>query len=277
LLDDAVETNRFAVNLIAGQVGVSAGAGTVATNTPRVTLASNDPAVALLATIDADTSSISPNMAFAASSLSVLDDWDDLDRCKVNLISGQVGVQGSSGTVTANTQRITVATDDKLISAIATHDSAATSNVMQTGLEARSTEPTAVGTTGEAVRAMGTMLGKQIVMPYAIPGSTWQYASVSGGITDTADDAAKAAAGASIRNYITHCSVINASSSVSTEVVIKDGSTVIWRGWAQANGGGVSEKFDPPLRCAANTAVNVTNITTGAQTYFNLQGFAAAE
>jgi hypothetical protein len=45
------------------------------------------------------------------ASLSILDDWDESDRAKVNPIVGQAGVQGGSGTVSANTQRVVLATD----------------------------------------------------------------------------------------------------------------------------------------------------------------------
>lgn len=51
------------------------------------------------------------NSAAIAASLSVMDDWDETDRAKVNPIAGQVGVQGASGTVTALTQRVVLATD----------------------------------------------------------------------------------------------------------------------------------------------------------------------
>jgi hypothetical protein len=50
------------------------------------------------------------------ASLSVLDDWDESDRAKVNPIVGQAGVQGGAGTVTALTQRIAIATDANAIS-----------------------------------------------------------------------------------------------------------------------------------------------------------------
>ena len=146
---------------------------------------------------------------------------------------------------------------------------------MLQGLESRTTEPTAVGN-GDAVRAMGTSLGKQVNYPYAIPAKQWTYAS-SAAVTDTADDAAKAAAGAGIRNYVTGIQVFNGHDTTATEVVIKDGATVIWRGWAEQAGGGASARFDPPLRGTANTAVNVANITTSSSTYFNLQGFESAE
>jgi hypothetical protein len=47
----------------------------------------------------------------AAASLSVLDDWDESDRAKVNLIVGQAGVAGGSGVVGATVQRVVLATD----------------------------------------------------------------------------------------------------------------------------------------------------------------------
>lgn len=156
------------------------------------------------------------------------------------------------------------------------HDAAVVAGVNQIGLDARSADPTAVAT-GDATRALATLIGKQVTIPYAIPASTWSYASVAGGIVDTLDDVAKAAGAAGVRNYVTRAQIINGHATVSTEVVIKDGATIIWRGWAQAAGGGVTAVFDPPLRGTAATAINVTNITTGSATYFNVQGFTASE
>ena len=72
---------------------ISLGAGAVAAGTPRYTLASDDPAV---------------------TALEIIDDWDEADRCAVNLISGQVGVSGGSGVVGAATVRVTLATDVSL-------------------------------------------------------------------------------------------------------------------------------------------------------------------
>jgi len=46
-----------------------------------------------------------------SASLSVIDDWDDTDRAKVNTIAGQIGVQGGSGGANALTQRMVLATD----------------------------------------------------------------------------------------------------------------------------------------------------------------------
>lgn len=62
-----------------------------------------------------------------------------------------------------------------------------------------------------------------------------------------------------------------------TEVVIKDGSTVIHRGYAAAGGGGYSIDFPTPLRGTAATALNVACITTGSATVVSASGFSAAE
>jgi hypothetical protein len=51
------------------------------------------------------------NLAGAATSLAILDDWDESDRAKVNPIAGQAGVAAGSGTVSALTQRVVLATD----------------------------------------------------------------------------------------------------------------------------------------------------------------------
>ncbi len=221
------------------------GAGAVAAGVQRVTLASDDPAVALLTTIDADTG----NLAGILTAVQTLDNAIAGNEMQVDIVGG--GIAG------------------------ATHDSAAASEGVQAMVEARSSDGTAVAS-GDAVRALATLLGKQVVLPFALPGSTWSYASAAA-VTDTADDEAKAAGGAGVRHYITGVQVFNADDTVGTEVVIKDGSAVLWRGWAEQTGGGCSATFNPPLRGTAATAVNVANITTSAETYFNLQGFSASE
>ena len=50
-----------------------------------------------------------------ADSLAILDDWDESDRAKVNIIAGQVGVSAGAGAVTTNTPRVTLASDDPSI------------------------------------------------------------------------------------------------------------------------------------------------------------------
>lgn len=65
-------------------------------------------AATLLTTIDADTGNI-------ATSVAVMDDWDESDRAKVNIIAGQAGVTAGAGSVAANTPRVTLASDDPAV------------------------------------------------------------------------------------------------------------------------------------------------------------------
>lgn len=106
----------------------------------------------------------------------------------------------------------------------------------------------------------------------------WSYAAASGGIVDTSDVALKAAAGAGRYNYLSSIDLMNSDASVSTEVVIKDGSTVIWRTKLAALAASTApvpfqRHFNPPLVGSANTALNVAAITTSAEVYINAQGF----
>lgn len=138
-----------------------------------------------------------------------------------------------------------------------------------------SANPTAV-TTGRGVDLMATLIGAMVTRPYSIPEADWQYAGVAGGITGTADVVLKAAAAAGIRNYVTSIDVRNAHATVATEVVIKDGATVIWRQLlAAAMPAPVEIIFPTPLRGTAATAMNFACLTTGAQVYVNAQGYAA--
>ncbi len=160
----------------------------------------------------------------------------------------------------------------------AAHDAAIAGNPVRIGGRALTSDITAVAA-GDTCDLITTLLGKLVTIPYANPANTWSYAAASGGITNTTGVTVKAAAGAGIRNYITSVDVENGHATVSTDVRILDGAsgTVLWRGFAQAAGGGVAIEFNPPLRGTANTLVEVANGTTGSATYFNVRGFVAAE
>lgn len=155
------------------------------------------------------------------------------------------------------------------------HDAVPTANPVRVAGRARNFNPTAVSATGDVADIMVDMIGRQVTLPYAIPESTWQYAAASGGITNTTDVAAKAAAAAGVRNYITNISLKNAN-AVATEFVVKDGATVIYRTHLPASMSAPEiVRFPVPLRGTAATAVNVACITTGAQVYCNIQGYIA--
>lgn len=53
-----------------------------------------------------------------ATSLAIMDDWDESDRAKVNTIVGQAGVAAGAGAVAATVQRMTLASDDPAVVAL---------------------------------------------------------------------------------------------------------------------------------------------------------------
>lgn len=77
--------------------GITLGAGAVAATTPRVTHASDDP---------------------VTTAVQIMDDWDESDRAKVNIIVGQAGITAGAGAVAANTPRVTHASDDPVTTAL---------------------------------------------------------------------------------------------------------------------------------------------------------------
>lgn len=154
------------------------------------------------------------------------------------------------------------------------HDGAISGSPIRVGARAVTTNYTAVSS-GDAADLVSTLVGALITKPYSIPENDWTYAAASGGIVNTTDVAIKAAAGAGIRNYLTGMDIRNSHASVATEVVIKDGSTVIWRGQFNANSGMTNVVFETPLKSTANTALNAACITTGASVYVNARGYVA--
>jgi hypothetical protein len=163
-------------------------------------------------------------------------------------------------------------------SGVAAHDAAVSGNPVLNGIEARTSNGTAVAS-GDVTRIQGTIEGKVVTKPHSVLGATWTYAAASGGITNTTAATIKAAAGAGVRNCLTGIQVINGHATVSTEVVVRDGAsgTVVHRGFAQAAGGGYAANFDVPICGTANTLLEAVPITTGSATYVNAQGYTTAE
>lgn len=114
------------------------------------------------------------------------------------------------------------------------------------------------------------------VEPASSPRAGWTYAAASGGITNTTAVTLIAAQGAGKCAYLQSLQVINAHASTGTEVIVKTGSTVLFRQWAGSGGNGFVIDFDRPLASAANTSITVECGTTGTTTYVNAQGFVDA-
>lgn len=102
--DDIAGVHYQRVKLALGADGAAvdavAGAGAVSTAVQRVTLASDDPAVV---------------------ALQIMDDWDETDRAKVNIIVGQAGVAANTGTASASTIRTVSASDDPIAKVVTGH------------------------------------------------------------------------------------------------------------------------------------------------------------
>jgi hypothetical protein len=134
---------------------------------------------------------------------------------------------------------------------------------------------TAVDTTlaaGDAMSHTGTSGMQLLVKPYGLPETDWQFTSL---LTTATATAAKAAGAASVRNYVTAIQYQNTSATAS-EIQIQDGATAVWRGQAPASMAQPAiVAFPTPLRGTAATALNVQLITTGTNTFVNLQGFQA--
>ena len=153
------------------------------------------------------------------------------------------------------------------------HDAVIAGNPVRLAGRALTAAYTAVAT-GDTADMITTVQGVQIVRQWQIPELEWSYAAASGGIVNTSDVVLAAAAGAGLRRYITSMTLSNANAT-ATEVVLKDGSTVIWRGQLPANAPMSEIVFSNPLKTSANAALNVACITTAAAVYVNAQGYTA--
>lgn len=175
-----------------------------------------------------------------------------------------IGVMLSGGNLTGNQN----------VGGAAAHDGAVSGNPVRIAGKAINIVPTAVSTTGDTHDLITTMVGALIQKPYAIPEADFSWAAPSA-IAVTTDNVVKAAGAAGIRNYVTGVQLQN-TGATATEVVIKDGATVIWRGFLPASMPGIADvNFATPLKGSAATALNFACITAGANVYANVQGYQA--
>lgn len=204
----------------------------------------------------------------------------------VNLI-GLNGVAPSvgAGVVGTGTLRVTLPTDGTgalaSVGGQVAASAVASGNPLTIGARARTTQAGQVSDT-QVQWAVCQSDGRLVTKPYQIAELEWQYAAASGGISNTTTAVTiKAAAGASVRNYITAIQIEAEALGAATELAIRDGAagTVIWRIKIGTGGllGGLPITFPTPLKGTANTLLEVVTLTasvTGA-VYFNAQGFTA--
>lgn len=156
------------------------------------------------------------------------------------------------------------------------HSSASTGNPVRIGGRVNTNLDTTL-VQGDACDIFCTSAGQTVVKAYGTAENDWQYAAAAGGITNsTADVAIKTAGAASVRNYITSISIMSEALATATELVIKEGATVIFRTKIPLAGQPLTHiQFPTPLKGAAATQLNVALLTASATgaVYFNAQGY----
>lgn len=222
----------------AGVLGV-AGNGTSGTGVQRVTLANDSTGV--LATV----STVTSLSQFAGNA--------------INLGAGAVGT---------GTLRMVIATDDpvndaavKIDANMVAHDAADAGNPLKVGFKADSSlaDNTLVAA-ADRTDAFADLDGAQITRPWAPLADLAQDRATNTDGTSTAFAGGLAAPGASIRLYITKCTVTNTSATGGT-LDLRDGAagSVLWTipvpAAAASSVSGAVEVFETPLKFTANTAV----------------------
>lgn len=240
------------------------------------------------------------NLAATATSLAIMDDWDESDRAKVNPIVGQAGVAGGSGTVSASTQRMVLATDVALPAGTNTIGKLAANS----GVDIGDVDVTSAVITGGAVAHDGVDSGNPIKIGHkAVSTQSGQTAVASGDRTDsitdldgslitrmtthgdsvsgvasatgTSDTSVVAAQGASTYFYVTGFTIAN-TGSTTTLITFKDGSggSALWYTIAPTTGGSnFSQGGKPIFRTSANTALYFACASASTTVYVSVTGY----
>ena len=163
----------------------------------------------------------------------------------------------------------------------ANEGAAITSQPVPIGLEGRTSSKTSVAS-GQAVRPISTVDGRQVIRLNSIPENEWVYAAASGGITNTNTAVTLVAAqAAGVRNYLTSMQLSSDALGAATEIAIRDGAggTVLWRGKIGTAGiaGVITIQFSDPLKSTAATLLEVVTLSASVfgGVYVNAQGYIA--
>ena len=124
--------------------------------------------------------------------------------------------------------------------------------------------------TGTQVAIETSSDGKLVQLVKTVVLNPWSYAGVTGGIVDTADVVLMAAPGVGKRIVLTSLQVHN-SSATSSEIVLKSGATVIWRGYVP-NVMTMMQNIVMSLRAAENTPLTFAVLVSGTATRISAQG-----
>lgn len=149
-------------------------------------------------------------------------------------------------------------------------DTAATSNPLICGGVARTALPASTIIAGDAIRNTLSVSG-QLITKQNAPADLDFFANVT--VTTSTQTAIRAAQGAGVRQNVTVVTYQNTNATATT-LTIQDGSTTLVTFSVPAS---MTEPrqlvFPTPLRGTANTALNYTAGTTGANVLLNVTGF----
>jgi hypothetical protein len=157
------------------------------------------------------------------------------------------------------------------VGGVTAHDSPTSGSPVLAGGEARTSDGTAVSN-GDAVRFQADTLGKQVVLQGAVNNL---HVSGTTNYTSTSSAAVIAAGGAGVRFAVTSITVTNGSTSVNTKVNILDGTTVMFKASALANGGGWSANAGgrPLFITAANSTIAASCTIASADVDVSIGGY----
>lgn len=152
----------------------------------------------------------------------------------------------------------------------AAHDVAVIGNPVRTGTKAVLTMPTQVSATNDTADMISTLQGSQIVTMDTVSGTARLRANLA--LTLTSDVSLFPAQGANIRSHLCDMQIINTGTAV--DLIIKDGTTEIWRLPLPQNIPVMIAGLRAPLQSTANTTMNVA-LSAAGTVRLNAQGFAA--
>lgn len=264
---EVVDAAQLAVQIIAS-AGISAGAIIFEGTNDLTATPVPVPVIEMTTT---NTSPVAAAITIAANTARIF-----LVPCRLRYIRARISTAFVGGTIRAVTMLEDRPAQASFLPAqgMSAHDAPVAGNPVRSAARARTANVAAVAQ-DDTVDLMATVVGAQVVKPFSIPEGDWSAAAPAGGLTALTDQVLAAAAGAGLRRYLTGLQIRNASASVATEVVIKDGSTIIWRGQFPLNSPIEDIYFASPIKSSANAALNAACLTTGAAVYVNAQGYTA--
>lgn len=116
----------------AADMDLDSGQQTMANSVP-VAIASNQTAVPVSASslpLPTGAATLAEQQS-QTTALQIMDDWDESDRAKVNVIVGQAGITAGAGAVAANTPRTTLASNDPAVASLQILDNIVSGNEAQ--------------------------------------------------------------------------------------------------------------------------------------------------